>query len=120
MRGEQRRPLNGFPSRLRGNAVRARGNCGVVELDKTGRCDYPGKPGASVRGQRIIGPDKSRALGIVVEFPLRVLEIDACLFELLGHEVARIGGAIETALQVRLNELFGKGIGDVRRQRRVG
>ena len=90
LRGEQRRPLNGFPPRLRGNTVCTRGNRSIVELDEAGRRYRPGQPVSPIRCERVIGPDETGALGIIIEFSFRFFEIDARFLELLGHEVARI------------------------------
>ena len=120
LRGERRGIADGVPTRLCSDAASTRIDRRLVQLDEARRSDRPGLRIAGVGRKGVARADEADVLGVIVELALRFLERDARLFKLLGDEIARIGRTVEAALQVRLDEFFGKGIGDLCRKAGIG
>ena len=107
------------PLLLGGNA----GGAGVigsgVQLYEAGRGDRARHGGVrSLAG--VCGADEPCRSRIVGQGALRLLQPQLCSRQLAREEVARICGAVELPLKVRLDELAGVGIGDPRGELRVG
>ena len=72
------------------------------------------------RRNRIPGADQAVLPGIAVHRALRSFQAGLGFAQLVGDEIAGIGRAVIAALQIGLDKLAGKAIGDPRRHFRIG